>query len=191
MPGQAERRTHDYKRHGTTSLFAALDVKAGTIISKCMPRHRAAEFRRFLHTVESNVPSDLDIHVVMDNASSHKTKLIRDWFARRPNWHPHFTPTSSSWINQVERFFALLSEQQIKRGAYGPPRSWKRPSLPMSMPATRIRNPSAGPRPPTTSWDPSSGSAAARSRSRPNVDRNFGIRTLEQIPITLVRIRLR
>lgn len=117
-PGQAERRTHDYKRHGTTSLFAALDVKAGTIIGRCMPRHRAAEFRRFLDTVESNVPDDLYIHVVMDNASSHKTKLIRDWFAKRPNWHPHFTPTSSSWINQVERFFALLSEQQIKRGAH-------------------------------------------------------------------------
>ena len=117
-PGQAERRTHDYKRHGTTSLFAALDVKAGTIISKCMPRHRAQECRRFLDTVENNVPADLDIHVIMDNASSHKTKLIRDWFARRPRWHTHFTPTSSSWINQVERFFALLTEQQIKRGAH-------------------------------------------------------------------------
>ena len=117
-PGQAERRTHDYKRHGTTSLFAALDVKAGTILSKCMPRHRAVEFRRFLDTVENNVPADLDIHVIMDNASSHKTKLIRDWFAKRPRWHTHFTPTSSSWINQVERFFALLTEQQIKRGAH-------------------------------------------------------------------------
>src|SRR5512143_3205160 len=112
-PGQAERRTHDYKRHGTTSLFAALDVKAGTIISKCMPRHRAQEFRRFLDTVETNVPADLDIHVIMDNASSHKKKLIRDWFAKRPRWHTHFTPTSASWINQVERFFALLGEQQI------------------------------------------------------------------------------
>ncbi len=117
-PGQVERRTHDYKRHGTTSLFAALDVKAGTIIGKCMPRHRAAEFRRFLDTLEKNVPADLDIHVIMDNASSHKTKLIRDWFAKRPSWHPHFTPTSASWINQVERFFALLTEQQIKRGAH-------------------------------------------------------------------------
>lgn len=117
-PGQVERRTHDYKRHGTTSLFAALDVKAGTIIGKCMPRHRAAEFRCFLDTVEKNLPADLDIHVIMDNASSHKTKLINDWFAKRPNWHPHFTPTSSSWINQVERFFALLTEQQIKRGAH-------------------------------------------------------------------------
>lgn len=117
-PGQVERRTHDYERHGTTSLFAALDIKAGTIVGKCMPRHRAAEFRRFLDTVEDNVPSDLDIHVVMDNASSHKTKLIRDWFAKRVNWHCHFTPTSSSWINQVERFFALLTDQQIKRGAH-------------------------------------------------------------------------
>ena len=117
-PGQAERRTHDYKRHGTTSLFAALDVKAGTIIGKCMARHRASEFRRFLDEVEKNVPDSLDIHVVMDNASSHKTKLIRDWFAKRPRWHVHFTPTSSSWINQVERFFALLTEQQIKRGAH-------------------------------------------------------------------------
>ena len=110
-PGQAERRTHDYKRHGTTSLFAALDVKAGTIIGKCMPRHRAQEFRRFLDTVERNVPADLDIHVVMDNASSHKTKLIRGWFAKRPRWHVHFTPTSSSWINQVERFFALADRR--------------------------------------------------------------------------------
>jgi transposase len=117
-PGQAERRTHDYRRHGTTSLFAALDVKAGTIIGKCMPRHRVQELRRFLDTVEKHVPADLDIHIVMDNASSHKTKLIRDWFAKRRRWHMHFTPTSSSWINQVERFFALLTDQQIKRGAH-------------------------------------------------------------------------
>ena len=117
-PGQAERRTHDYKRHGTTSLFAALDVKVGTVIGKCMPRHRAQEFRRFLDMVERNVPADLDIHVVMDNASSHKTKLIRNWFAKRPTWHAHFTPTSSSWINQVERFFAFLTDKQIKRGAH-------------------------------------------------------------------------
>ena len=117
-PGQAERRIHDYRRHGTTSLFAVLDVKAGTIIGKCMPRHRAQEFRRFLDTLEQHVPADLDIHIVMDNASSHKTKLIRDWFAKRRRWHMHFTPTSSSWINQVERFFALLTDQQIKRGAH-------------------------------------------------------------------------
>lgn len=117
-PGQVERRTHDYERYGTTTLFAALDVKAGTIVGKCMPRHRAQEFRKFLDEIERNVPTDLDMHVVMDNASSHKTKLIRRWFAKRPRWHVHFTPTSSSWVNQVERFFALLSEQQIKRGVH-------------------------------------------------------------------------
>jgi transposase len=117
-PGQVERRTHDYTRHGTTTLFAALDVKVGKVIGKCMPRHRAHEFRKFLDEIEKNVPADLDIHIVMDNASSHKTKLIRNWFAKRPRWHRHFTPTSSSWINQVERFFALLSEQQIKRSAH-------------------------------------------------------------------------
>jgi transposase len=117
-PGQAERRTHDYKRHGTTTLFAALDVKAGTVIGACMPRHRAREFRRFLDTVEASVPDDINIHIVMDNASSLRTKLIRDWFAKRPRWHPHFTPTSASWINQVERFFALLTEPQIRRGVH-------------------------------------------------------------------------
>jgi transposase len=125
-PGQVERRTHDYKRHGTTTLFAALvaatnantNIKAGTVIGKCMRRHRAIEMRNFLAIVERNMPSDLDVHVVMDNASSHKTKLIRNWFARRPRWHLHFTPTSSSWINQVERFFAALSEKKIKRGAH-------------------------------------------------------------------------
>jgi transposase len=125
-PGQIERRTHDYERHGTTTLFAALvaatsaatNVKAGTVIGACMPRHRASEFRKFLDEVECNVPAGLDVHVVMDNASSHKTKLIRNWFAKRPHWHVHFTPTSSSWINQVERFFALLSEKQIKRGVH-------------------------------------------------------------------------
>jgi transposase len=125
-PGQVERHTHDYERHGTTTLFAGFiaavtaetDVKAGSVIGKCMPRHRAQEFRKFLDEVERNVPAGLDVHVVMDNASSHKTKLIRDWFAKRPHWHTHFTPTSSSWINQVERFFSLLAKKQIKRGAH-------------------------------------------------------------------------
>ncbi len=117
-PGQVERRTHDYTRHGTTSLFAALDVRVGTIIGKCMPRHRAVEFRRFLAMVEKNVPADHDVHVVMDNVSSHKTKLIRSWFAKRPHWHVHLTPTSASWINQVERFFGMLTDDQIRRGSH-------------------------------------------------------------------------
>ena len=172
-PGQAERRTHDYKRHGTTSLFAALDVKAGTIIGKCMPRHRAQEFRRFLDTVEKHVPTDLDIHIVMDNASSHKTKLIRDWFAKRRRWHMHFTPTSSSWINQVERFFALLTDQQISAAPTAPLPHWRPLSPPTSTPAMPTPSPFAGPKPPTTSWPPSNGFVTARSPSRPNVDRNF------------------
>src|SRR6266513_1391911 len=117
-PGQVERRTHDYKRHGTTSLFAALDVKAGTVVGKCMSRHRATDFRKFLDEVERNVPVDLDIHVIMDNYGTHKTKLICNWFAKRPRWHAHFTPTSASWINQVERFFALLTERALKRGVF-------------------------------------------------------------------------
>lgn len=117
-PGQAERRTHDYTRHGTTSLFAALDVKAGTVVGKCMPRHRTQEFRKFLDEVERNVPAALDVHVVMDNYGTHKTKLIRNWFAKRPRWHVHYTPTSASWINQLERFFALLTERAIRRGVF-------------------------------------------------------------------------
>lgn len=124
--GQVERRTHDYDRHGTTTLFAGFiaavngdtQVKAGSVIGKCMPRHRAKEFRAFLNEIESNVPTGLDIHIVMDNVSSHKTEAIKRWFAKRPRWHMHFTPTSSSWLNQVERFFALIAEKQIKRGAH-------------------------------------------------------------------------
>lgn len=117
-PGQAARRSHDYKRHGTTSLFAALDVATGQVIGKCFPRHRATEFRRFLDEIEANVPKDLDVHLVMDNYATHKTPLIRAWLAKRPRWHVHLTPTSSSWLNQVERFFALLTDKQIRRGVH-------------------------------------------------------------------------
>lgn len=117
-PGQVARRTHDYKRHGTTSLFAALDIATGRVIGKCFPRHRATEFRRFLDEIEANVPSDLDVHIVMDNYATHKAPLVRDWLIRRPRWHVHLTPTSSSWLNQVERFFALLTDKQIKRGVH-------------------------------------------------------------------------
>ena len=100
------------------AVTAPTDVKAGTVIGQCMPRHRAQEFRESLDEVERNVPAGLDVHIVMDNASSHKTQAIRNLFAKRPRWHQHFTPTSSSWINQVERFFALLAEKQIQRGAH-------------------------------------------------------------------------
>src|SRR5437867_2134510 len=117
-PGQVERRAHDYMRHGITSLFAALDIATGRVIGKCYSRHRSAEFRRFLDRVEDAVPDDLDVHLVIDNYATHKTQLIRDWLAKRPRWHVHLTPTGASWLNQVERFFALLTERQIKRGAH-------------------------------------------------------------------------
>jgi transposase len=110
-PGQPARRSHDYKRHGTTSLFAALDVATGRVIGKCFPRHRAAEFRKFLDVIEASVPKTLDIHLVMDNYATHKTPLIRNWLVRRPRWHAHLTPTSASWLNQVERFFAALTDK--------------------------------------------------------------------------------
>jgi transposase len=117
-PGQPARRSHDYTRHGTTSLFAALDIATGRVIGKCYARHRATEFRKFLDEIEAAVPPDLHVHLVMDNYATHKTKLIRNWFARWPRWHVHLTPTSSSWLNQVERFFALLTERQIRRGIH-------------------------------------------------------------------------
>lgn len=117
-PGQPARRSHDYTRHGTTSLFAALDIATGRVIGKCYPRHRAAEFRKFLDEIEAAVPAGLAVHVVMDNYATHKTPLIRNWFARRPRWHVHLTPTSSSWLNQIERFFALLTDRQIRRGVF-------------------------------------------------------------------------
>ncbi len=117
-PGQVERRSHDYKRHGTLSLFAALDTATGQIIGRCFARHRAREFRAFLNTVQARVPTDLDVHIIMDNLATHKTEAVRNWFARHPRWHVHYTPTSASWINQVERFFALLTEKQLRRGVH-------------------------------------------------------------------------
>ncbi|HUP53341.1 MAG TPA: IS630 family transposase [Longimicrobiales bacterium] len=117
-PGQIERRTHDYVRHGTTSLFAALDTKSGQVIAACQPRQRSAEFRKFLNHIEANVPPDLDVHLILDNSSTHKSPPIRRWLARRPHYHLHFTPTSASWLNQVERWFAALTEKQLRRGVH-------------------------------------------------------------------------
>ncbi len=117
-PGQAERRSHDYKRHGTTALFAALDVATGQVLGRCYRRHRAAEFRRFLDAIDAAVPADLDIHLVMDNYATHKAPTIKAWLAKRPRYHVHFTPTYASWLNQVERWFALLTERQIRRGVH-------------------------------------------------------------------------
>jgi transposase len=117
-PGQVERHTHDYKRHGTTDLFAALDVKTGTVIGACKERHRAVEFRAFLDQVEAVVPADLDVHLVLDNAATHKTTLIQEWLLKRPRWHLHFTPTSASWLNLVEGWFALLTRRRLQRGLF-------------------------------------------------------------------------
>ncbi|PYT17218.1 MAG: IS630 family transposase [Acidobacteria bacterium] len=117
-PGQAERRTHDYVRHGTTSLFAALDVKSGKVIGECHRRHRAREFRKFLGTIDASVPARLDVHLILDNYGTHKTPSIRRWLVRHPRFHLHFTPTSASWMNLVERWFGLLTERQIRRGTH-------------------------------------------------------------------------
>jgi transposase len=117
-PGQAERRTHDYKRHGTTSLFAALDVATGKVIGELHRRHRSTEFRKFLDGVDAQVPADLDVHLILDNYGTHKTPLIHRWLLRHPRFHLHFTPTYSSWINQVERWFAALTDKQIRRGSH-------------------------------------------------------------------------
>jgi len=117
-PGQPEQHSHDYVRHGTRDLFAALDVKAGTVIGELHHRHRSVEFRRFLDTVNATTPLALDLHLVLDNSSIHKTPLIHRWLVRHPRVHLHFTPTSASWLNLVECWFALLTTRRLARGAF-------------------------------------------------------------------------
>lgn len=118
QPGQVERRTHDYKRNGTTSLYAALDAKTGKVIGQTFSRQRAREFRRFLEEIDSNVPPDLDIHIILDNASAHKSAAIQRWLTRHPRFHFHFTPTYASWMNLVERWFSALTTKQLRRSAH-------------------------------------------------------------------------
>ena len=118
-PGVPERQTHDYIRHGTTSLFAALDVATGKVIASFHRRQRHQEFLRFLERVDAAVPQELDIHLVMDNYGTPKMPRVKRWFTRRPRYHLHFTPTSASWLNQVERFFGLLTDRRIRRGTFG------------------------------------------------------------------------
>lgn len=118
MPGMPERRTHDYARHGVTSLFAAFNIADGTVISAIHRQHRAVEFRKFLTTIDKAVPPELDVHLVCDNLATHKTPAIRDWLDRHPRFHLHFVPTGSSWINQVERWFAYLTDQLVRRGVH-------------------------------------------------------------------------
>ena len=116
--GYVEGVTHDYYRHGTTTLFAALDVANGTVISQCKPRHRHQEFLSFLRHIEANVPAHLDVHLVVDNYSTHKHAKVRAWLARRPRFHVHFTPTYASWLNQVERWFGIITQQAVRRGSF-------------------------------------------------------------------------
>jgi transposase len=119
-PGLPERQTHDYKRHGTTTLLAAFNILNGKVIGNCLPRHRGKEFIKFLNQLEREVPSDLDIHLILDNYSTHKSAAVQRWLQprKRRRFHFHFTPTSSSWLNQVERWFGLITEKMIRRGTF-------------------------------------------------------------------------
>lgn len=118
MPGMPERRTHDYVRHGITTLFAALDVATGEVYGSIHRRHRAAEFKKFLTKLNTTVPAELDVHLICDNYSTHRSPTITKWLAAHPRFHMHFTPTYSSWLNQVERWFGLLTDQKLRRGAH-------------------------------------------------------------------------
>jgi transposase len=117
-PGLPARQSHDYERHGTTTLFAALDVLEGTVIAECQPRHRHQEFLRFLKQIDASVDGDLEIHLILDNYGTHKHPEVRKWFASRPRYKVHFTPTSSSWLNQIERWFAEITRKRIRRGTF-------------------------------------------------------------------------
>lgn len=116
--GYVEGLTHDYVRHGTTTLFAALDIKEGEVLTQCKRRHRHQEFLAFLTHVDANVPADLDVHLILDNYATHKHPKVRAWLARRPRYHVHFTPTYASWLNQVERWFGLITQRAIRRGSF-------------------------------------------------------------------------
>jgi transposase len=118
QPGQPERRTHDYRRHGTTSLYAALNVKNGKVLGQTFSRQRAREFRHFLRQIDTAVPAALAVHVILDNASAHKSAAIRRWLVRHPRFHFHFTPTYASWLNLIERWFAALTTKQLRRGVH-------------------------------------------------------------------------
>jgi transposase len=151
-PGQPERQTHDYRRHGTTSLFAALDVATGKVIGEVHRRHRAIEFRAFLDRIDHEVPEELDVHLVLDNLSTHKTPTIKRWLLQRPRFHLHFTPTYSSWINQVERWFAELTRRQLRRGVHRSTRALEDAIRLYLATYNDDPRPSSGSRPRTRSW---------------------------------------
>ncbi len=118
MPGMPERRIHDYARHGTTNLFAAFTIADGTVIGELHRRHRAAEFKKFLVSIDKSVPADLAVHLVCDNLATHKTPIVNEWLARHLRFHVHFTPAGSSWLNQVERWFGYLTDQVTRHGVH-------------------------------------------------------------------------
>ena len=151
MPGVAERRSFDYARAGTTDLFAALDVATGLVIHSIQRRHRALEFKKFLNQIDQTVPVDFDVHLICDNLATHKTPAIGAWLAAHPRFHLHFTPTSSSWLNQVERWFGLLTDRQLRRGVHDSVAALERDINPGSNTGTTTRDRSSGPRPPTKS----------------------------------------
>ena len=143
-PGVPARQSHDYERHGVTSLFAALDVASGVTISTCYRRHRHQEFLRFLDEIEANLPRGLDVHLVMDNYGTHKVSKVRDWLARHPRYHVHFTPTSGSWLNLVERLFAEVTERCVRRGSHTAVRALEKAMLDYLDQRNKIPSPSSG-----------------------------------------------
>ena len=152
LPGTPERRSHDYVRHGTTDLFAAFNIADGTVISQLRRHHRAAEFKKFLARIDKTVPAGLEVHLVCDNLATHKAPVIQAWLARHPRFCLHFTPTGSSWINQVERWFGYLTDQRSAAACTRACRLSRPTSATGSRIGTRIPGPSDGPRPPTRSW---------------------------------------
>ena len=154
MPAAPQRRTHDYRRHGTADLFAALDAATGKVIASMSPRHRSEEFRKFLNLIDKEVPEHLDVHIVLDNVSTHKTPAIQRWLLRHPRFKLHFTPTYSSWMNLVERWFSELTTKWLRRGTHTSVTDLKTPSTPGSTTGTTTPAPSPGARPPTRSSRP-------------------------------------
>jgi transposase len=151
LPGTPQRATHDYKRSGTSSLYAALNLTTGKVIGALHARHRAIEFKKFLQTIDRDVPTELDVHLVLDNSSTHKTPAIHQWLAAHPRFHLHFTPTSASWLNLVERWFGELTQSNCGAARTVPCAPSTPTSAPGSTPGTTIPGPSSGPRPPTRS----------------------------------------
>ena len=163
VKGRGETMTHDYKRHGTTTLFAALNVLTGMVIGQCMPRHRHQEWLKFLKTIDREVPKDLQIHLILDNYATHKHEDVRTWLDKHPRFHLHFTPTSSSWLNLVERWFRELTDKALRRGVFHSVPDLSPPSRNTSTPTTTTPDPTCGPPPPNPS-SPKSHAAGSPSK---------------------------